>query len=65
MVSFVYYKSCRGQHHFTYVSGGTLGTSVIHRIDDSCYMTLNKDLNTHEIPPATCGLPLSITPMKG
>lgn len=41
-----------GSITFTYVSGGTLGTSVIHRIDDSCYMTLNKDLNTHEIPPS-------------
>lgn len=40
-----------GSITFTYVSGGTLGMSVIHRIDDSCYMTLNKDASTQDIPP--------------
>lgn len=39
-----------GSIAFTYKSGGTLGMSVIHRIDDSCYMTLNKDASTHSIP---------------
>lgn len=39
-----------GSITFTYVSGGTLGMSVIYRIDDSCYMTINKDASTHDIP---------------
>lgn len=39
-----------GSITFTYASGGVLGPSVAYRIDSSCYLTLNRDASTHQIP---------------
>jgi len=41
-----------GSITFAYAEGGTLSTSIVYRVDDTCCMTLHPDVASHSIPPS-------------